>query len=74
MGGGNDRVLTITVACLATARLMTPRCGNPHSYIEGLHHALIASAVIAAAGAVATAWLLLPVGSRGQSEAVTETA
>ncbi len=48
--------------------------GNLQSYVDGLHHALIASAVIAAAGAVATAWLLLPVGSRGQSEAVTETA
>ena len=34
--------------------------GNPQAYVDGLHHALIASAVLAIAGAVATAWLLIP--------------
>jgi hypothetical protein len=35
--------------------------GNPADYVSGLHHALIAGAVLAAAGAVATMRLL---GSR----------
>ena len=38
--------------------------GNPQAYVDGLHHALIASAVLAFAGAVATAWLLIPVIAR----------
>ena len=48
--------------------------GNPQAYVDGLHHALIASAVIALAGAVATAWLLLPVRKRVQGEVGAETA
>jgi EmrB/QacA subfamily drug resistance transporter len=48
--------------------------GNPQSYVDGLHHALIASAVLAGAGAVATAWLLIPAGSPAEAETVTETA
>ncbi len=48
--------------------------GNLQSYVDGLHNALIASAVIAAAGAIATAWLLIPVKSPAEGEAVTETA
>jgi EmrB/QacA subfamily drug resistance transporter len=48
--------------------------GNLQAYVDGLHHALIASAVIAAAGAAATAWLLLPVRSPTEGEAATETA
>ena len=35
---------------------------------------LIASAVLAAVGAVATAWLLIPVGRSSEREALTETA
>src|SRR5262249_48425911 len=34
--------------------------GNPQAYVDGLHHALIASSFIALAGSVATAWLLIP--------------
>ena len=48
--------------------------GNLQSYVDGLHNALIACAVIALAGAIATAWLLLPVESAGDAEAATETA
>jgi predicted MFS family arabinose efflux permease len=48
--------------------------GNLQSYVDGLHHALIVCAVIAMAGAVATAWLLIPSAARSQDEAVTETA
>src|SRR5205823_7173716 len=47
--------------------------GNLQSYVDGLHHALIASAVIAALGAAATAWLLIPIGER-QAEMASETA
>lgn len=47
--------------------------GNLQSYVDGLHHALIASAVLAGVGAIATAWLLVPLGSRDEAEAVTET-
>ena len=48
--------------------------GNPQSYVDGLHHALIVSAVLAIAGAVATAWLLIPIGSSTEAEAAPETA
>jgi MFS family permease len=48
--------------------------GNPQAYVDGLHHALIASAVIALAGAVATAWLLIRVREPAEAEVATETA
>jgi MFS family permease len=48
--------------------------GNLQSYVDGLHHALIASAVLAFAGAVATAWLLLPGKAQAEADVVTETA
>ncbi len=47
--------------------------GNPQAYVDGLHHALIASAVLAIAGAVATAWLLIPARSPAEAAVVTET-
>ena len=47
--------------------------GNPQAYVDGLHHALIASAVLAIAGAVATAWLLIPAESPAEAAVVTET-
>jgi hypothetical protein len=47
--------------------------GNPQAYVDGLHHALIASAVIAFAGAVATAWLLIRVRKPAEAEVATET-
>jgi hypothetical protein len=48
--------------------------GNPQANVDGLHHALIASAVIAAVGAIATAWLLIPARSGAKAEVATETA
>ena len=43
--------------------------GDLQSYVDGLHHALIVSAVVAAAGAIATAWLLLPLRRPAEAEA-----
>jgi EmrB/QacA subfamily drug resistance transporter len=48
--------------------------GNLQSYVDGLHNALIVCAVISLAGAIATAWLLIPAESAAETEAVTETA
>ena len=48
--------------------------GDLQAYVDGLHHALIVSAVLAVAGAIATAWLLIPAGSPAKAEAVTEGA
>jgi EmrB/QacA subfamily drug resistance transporter len=48
--------------------------GNLQSYVDGLHHALIVSAVLAVAGAVATAWLLIPMEPLADAEVLTETA
>ena len=41
--------------------------GDPSSYVDGLHHALLAAAILAGVGALATAWLLIP-----QTEPVVE--
>jgi hypothetical protein len=41
--------------------------------LDGLHNALIACTAIALAGAVATAWLLIPGETSAETEAVTET-
>ena len=43
--------------------------GDLQSYVDGLHHALIASAVVAAAGTIATTWLLLPLRRPAEAEA-----
>jgi hypothetical protein len=48
--------------------------GSSQSYVDGLHHALIAGAVLALAGAIATAWLLVPARARAEAEAVKEIA
>ena len=47
--------------------------GNLQSYVDGLHDALIASAVLAAAGAIATAWLLVGVSPGGEAEVAAES-
>jgi len=44
--------------------------GNPQSYVDGLHTALIAAALLALVGAVATAWLLIPARRRPKAEPV----
>lgn len=48
--------------------------GDPQAYVDGLHHALIASAALAGVGAIATAWLLIPAWRPAASEVVTEAA
>ena len=77
--GSNDtfRQTGVAVGIAALGTLVPPDAalgGNFQAYVDGLHHALIVGAVIALAGAVATAWLLLPARSRDEAEAVTETA
>ncbi len=47
--------------------------GDLQAYVDGLHHALIASAVLAAAGAITTAWLLLRPAEQ-ESEVEVEVA
>ena len=46
--------------------------GNPQAYVDGLHTALIVSAGIAAVGAIATAWLLVP-AERREARVALET-
>jgi EmrB/QacA subfamily drug resistance transporter len=48
--------------------------GNPHAYVDGLHHALIVSSALALTGALATALLLIPARSPVEADAVPETA
>jgi EmrB/QacA subfamily drug resistance transporter len=62
--GANDtfRQAGVAVGIAALGTLLPAQAfgGNLQSYVDGLHHALIAGAVIAAAGAAATVWLLVP--------------
>jgi EmrB/QacA subfamily drug resistance transporter len=63
--GANDTFrqtgVAVGIAALGTLVPASAALGGDHqSYVEGLHHALIASSVLAAVGAAATAWLLLP--------------
>jgi hypothetical protein len=48
--------------------------GDLQAYVDGLHHALIVCTVIALAGAIATAWLLIPAKAPADGEVATETA
>jgi predicted MFS family arabinose efflux permease len=48
--------------------------GDPQSYVDGLHNALIVSAALAGLGALATAWLLIPAWRPAGSEVATEAA
>jgi len=48
--------------------------GDPQSYVDGRHHALIAGAVLAGVGALATAWLLIPAWRPAGGEVATEAA
>ncbi len=77
--GSNDtfRQAGVAVGIAALGTLVPANAalgGNPQAYVDGLHHALIVSAVIALVGAVATAWLLIPAGAGVKAEAVTESA
>jgi EmrB/QacA subfamily drug resistance transporter len=44
--------------------------GNLQAYVDGVHHALLASAILVIAGAIATAWLLLPLEGRERGKVV----
>jgi EmrB/QacA subfamily drug resistance transporter len=77
--GANDtfRQAGVAVGIAALGTLVPANAalgGNLQSYVDGLHLALIVSAVLAIAGAVATAWLLIPIGSPTEAEAAMETA
>jgi predicted MFS family arabinose efflux permease len=48
--------------------------GDPQAYVNGLHHAMIAASALAFLGALATAWLLIPVESPAETDAATEPA
>ena len=48
--------------------------GDPQAYVDGLHHAMIAASALAFLGALATAWLLIPVESQAEADAATEPA
>ena len=72
--GANDtfRQTGVAVGIAALGTLVPANAalgGDLQSYVDGLHHALIASAVLAAAGAIITAWLLLPVRQEAEAEA-----
>jgi len=77
--GANDtfRQTGVAVGIAALGTLVPANAalgGNPQAYVDGLHHALIAGSVLALVGAVATAWLLIPLGVPAEAEAVTEAA
>jgi EmrB/QacA subfamily drug resistance transporter len=63
--GANDTFrqagVAVGIAALGTLVPANAALGGSHqSYVDGLHHALIAGAILAAVGAAATAWLLIP--------------
>jgi predicted MFS family arabinose efflux permease len=66
--GANDTFrqagVAVGIAALGTLLPAQALGADPQAYVDGLHHALIASAVLAAAGAAATAWLLVPPSRR----------
>jgi EmrB/QacA subfamily drug resistance transporter len=77
--GANDtfRQTGIAVGIAALGTLVPASAalgGDPQSYVDGLHHALMVCAVVAAVGAIATAWLLLPVRSAVTAVAAEEAA
>ena len=77
--GANDtfRQTGVAVGIAALGTLVPANAalgGDLQSYVDGLHHALIASSAIALVGAVVTGWLLLPARSRTEAEVLVETA
>jgi hypothetical protein len=77
--GSNDTFRQTGVAVgIAALGTLVPAAdalgGDLQSYVNGLHHALIASGVLAIVGAIVTAWLLVPAGATAEAEAVAETA
>jgi EmrB/QacA subfamily drug resistance transporter len=75
-GGTNNtfRQMGVAVGIAALGTLVPAQAalgGNPQAYVDGLHVALIAAAGVAAAGAVMTAWLLIPARRRREAEVVS---
>ena len=75
--GANDtfRQTAVAVGIAALGTLVPADAalgGDPQSYVDGLHTAMIVSAAFAAVCAVATAWLLIPAESSPEAEPVTE--
>jgi EmrB/QacA subfamily drug resistance transporter len=65
--------IAVGIAALGTLVPASAALGGDHqAYVDGLHHALLACAVVAAVGAIATAWLLLP--ARAAAAVATEEA
>ncbi len=68
--GANDTFrqtgVAVGIAALGTLVPADALGGDPQAYVDGMHNALIVAAGIAAAGAIATAWLLLPVERRAE--------
>jgi EmrB/QacA subfamily drug resistance transporter len=76
--GANDtfRQAGVAVGIAALGTLVPAQAalgGDLESYVDGLHHALTAAAVLALAGAIATAWLLVPAAAPAETEMVTES-
>jgi EmrB/QacA subfamily drug resistance transporter len=76
--GANDtfRQIGVAVGIAALGTLVPANAafgGNLQSYVTGLHHALIVCTVVAAIGALATAFLLIPAPARVEVEALPET-
>ncbi len=75
--GANDtfRQTGVAVGIAALGTLVPASAalgGDLQAYVDGLHHALIVSAALAIAGAIATAWLLIPTGTPAEGEVATE--
>jgi MFS family permease len=76
--GANDtfRQAGVAVGVAALGTLVPAQAalgGDLQSHVDGLHHALTAAAVLALAGAIATAWLLVPAAAPAETEMVTES-
>jgi EmrB/QacA subfamily drug resistance transporter len=62
--------VAVGIAALGTLVPAASALGGSHqAYVDGLHHALIAGAALAAGGAAATAWLLIPAQDRVRTPA-----
>jgi EmrB/QacA subfamily drug resistance transporter len=75
--GANDtfRQTGVAVGIAALGTLVPANValgGDLQAYVDGLHHALIAGAALALAGAVATAWLLVPAEPSAKTAIVAE--
>jgi EmrB/QacA subfamily drug resistance transporter len=76
--GSNDtfRQTAVAVGIAALGTLVPADAalgGDPQAYVDGLHTAMIVSAVLAAVCAIGTAWLLIPARARAEGEVATET-